>query len=350
MGRHKDKDRHLPQRMRKKGRAFYHVATIDKKERWTPLGSDYARALMKWRDLEGLSEGAETIAKMLDNALCIMAATIKPSTYREFARACNRLKIAFKGFAPEDVEPVHIGQYLERRCDDEGKPAPVAANREIAFFSSSWDLARRRGWIKLPNPCAGIERNREKQRKRVAKPGEIKALLFDENGQARDCIEADMVELTLRTGIREADMLHLKLTQLEEEGIRVKPRKTDASTEVEQVFEWDPDLKALMDRVKARRRRVGSFYLFGTTRGPRAGQPYTSPSFYKVWKPYFEICGVTGLTWHDLRRTAINAEEKLKGKDAAQKLAAHSSVTTTEGYLASVGAIKIRPLPIEYGK
>ncbi|MGH8631520.1 MAG: hypothetical protein ACREU7_12270, partial [Burkholderiales bacterium] len=224
--------------MRLKDGRYYYRGFAGGKEISKPLGDDYARALLQWRELEGITEDADTVPRMLENALAVMTPELKTSTHREFARAHTRLKAAFEGFTPADVAPVHISQYLEKRTDKKGLPARVAANREISFFSAAWEIARRRGWLNLPNPALGIRRNREKKRKRMATPGELKALLFDEQGKRRDHVVADMIELTLMIGLRQGDILHLTRSQIETDGIRIKPRKTDDSTEVEQLFTW----------------------------------------------------------------------------------------------------------------
>lgn len=350
MGCHKQKDKHLPPRMRKIGNGYYYRGFAHGKEISKPLGDDYVRALLQWRELEGLTDDGETVPRMLENALALMTPRLKPSTHREFTRALTRLKAAFKDFAPADVEPVHIAEYLEKRTDKDGNPAAVAANREISFFSAAWELGRRRRWFNLPNPALGIRRNKEKKRKRIATSGEIKALLFDENKLRRDHVIADMIELTLMVGIRQGDILHLTRSQLEDDGIRVKPRKTADSTELEQLFSWTPAMRLCTERAKARRRRVGSMYLFPVQHRKRAGQPYSSPSFYKQWRPYFTACGVSGLTWHDLRRTALKMHELERGKDAAQKFGGHASVTTTEGYIEGVGPSVLRPNTIDFGR
>lgn len=336
MGRTRTKDKHLPPRMQFKHGKFYWTPYVDKKVVWKPLGDDYVQALMQWRELEGINEGAATVSQLMERALAVLCEKVKPSTFKELTRAMNNLKGGFEGFTPADVQPTHIAQYLETRT------AKVSANREISFLSASWEIARRRGWINLPNPCKGIQRNKEKRRKRVALPEEIRALL------SRDEPLTDMVELTLMTAIRESDMLNLTLRAVEREGLRVKPRKTDASTEAELLFEWTPELRAVVDRAKGRRSRVGSVYMFPVKIRERAGQAYTVNTFQNVWRRYFERCGVEGLTWHDLRRTALNMRGRESGKEAAQDLAGHSSIVTTEGYLAGVGATVVQPVRLYF--
>lgn len=340
MGRNRKANKHLPPRMQMKGGRYYWTPFIEGKLQWHPLGSDYVQALLKWRELEGLNEGAATVSQLIDNALGVLAEKVKPSTFKEFTRAANNLKPPMEGMRPSDLTPHEIAKYLETRS------AKVSANREIAFLSIAWELARRRGWINLPNPCTGVKRNREQSRKRVAKPAEIAALL------SLDEPVTDMVELTLMTALRESDMLNLTLHAIEDKGLRVKPRKTEGSTEAELFFPWavpgGQELRAVIDRAKARRRRVGSVYLFPVTRRDRAGQAYTVNSFQNVWRRYYERCGVSDLTWHDLRRTALQLREREMGKEAAQKLAAHASITTTEGYLGGVGAVEVAPVRLDF--
>lgn len=338
MGRTRTKDKHLPPRMQMKGRRYYWTPYVNGKVVWKPLGDDYVQALMRWRECEGLSEGAATVPQMLDNALVVLAERLKPATFREYTRAANNLKPAFEGFTPADVEPRHVAQYLETRT------ARVSANREIAFLSTCWEIARRRGWIKLPNPCDGIRRNKERSRKNTAKPDDVRALL------ARDEPLTDMVELSLMTAIRESDLLNLTMRAIEPEGLRIKPAKTDESTEAELLFKWTPELRAVLDRARARRRRVGSIYLFPVRCRSRAGQPYTVNTFQNVWRRYFARCGVVGLTWHDLRRTALQMRKNESGLEAAQTLAAHSSITTTEGYTSGVGAAVVEPVRLDFRK
>ncbi len=330
MGRTRKKDKHLPPRMQLKNGNYYWTPFVDGKLKWIPLGNDYVQALLKWRDHEGISDGAESVCQLLDNALSVIASKVKVSTLTEFTRANNNLKAAFEGFRPVDVTPSHIAQYMEKRS------AQVSANREIAWFSTAWELARRRGWINLPNPATGVKRNKEKKRKRVAKQTEIEALMKP------SLPLRDMALITLTTAIRQTDLRLMTRQAIEKGGLRIKPSKTDDSTEVELFFPWTPELRAIIERAKARSN--SSIYLFPAMRGKRRGQPYTKNSFVSVYRKYFKKCAVVGLTWHDLRRTAINRLREERGKEAAQLFAGHSSMTTTEGYLTNVGAVEVVPL------
>ncbi len=338
MGRHRSKNKHLPPNVEMKGGRYYFRPYRAGERPSIALGDDYTRMLLRWRELHGLTDEVTTVCQAIDSALAIMTETLKSGTIREYTRAANMMKLAFKGFAFEDVKPVHLSQYLAKR------KAKISANREVTFFSSMWDIARQRGWTDRSNPATGAKFNKEKKRKRIAAKDEQQKLLYDEAGNPRDCQYADMVAFAIKTGLRESDMLAFTLAQISDEGLLAKPRKTDASTEAELLIEWDDELRQLIDRCKARRRRVGSIYLFPT----KFGTPYTLNGFQSCWHRYFEACGVSGLRWHDFRRTGINSKKKETGStDAAKDFAAHSSVTTTEGYLANVGVTKVTPIRLK---
>ncbi|MDQ3565371.1 MAG: integrase, partial [Pseudomonadota bacterium] len=59
----------------------------------------------------------------------------------------------------EQIQPVHIRQYLDSR-----KQAPVRANREKALFSHIWNKAREWGYTDKPNPCQGVQGHKESGR------------------------------------------------------------------------------------------------------------------------------------------------------------------------------------------
>lgn len=54
------------------------------------------------------------------------------------------------------IRPTHVFNYLQWR-----RSAPVAANREKSLLSHLWNWCRQKGYTDLPNPCAGVNRNRE---------------------------------------------------------------------------------------------------------------------------------------------------------------------------------------------
>ena len=326
MGRHKTRDKHLPPRMILKSGRYYWRGKVDTKEVSQPLGDDYVRALLKWRDIEGLHDGCETVSDLLDSFIASMPSS-NEGTLKEYSRACARLKAAFSGFGSMEVLPKHIAQYL--RSHDK----PVTANREIAVLSRAYATAINAGRFDGQNPCLGVDRNPEKKRKRVATLEEI-ALI--QKGEGPIPI---MSEMAILTGLRESDLRMLRLDAFNELGLTVTARKTENTTNATVEWSWTPSLKACHAKAKLLRRRVGSIYLFAG----KDGQPMSVNAFQSAWRRHRQKCGCPDLRFHDLRRTAINLAKAEGGTDYAMQFAAHSSVATTEGYLANVQVRKVRP-------
>ncbi len=326
MGRHKSRNRHLPPRMVLKAGRYFWRGRVGGKEVSQPLGDDYVRALLKWREIEGLQDGCDTVADMLDAFIAAMPTT-NAGTLKEYTRASARLKSAFKGFGAMEVLPKHIAQYL--RSHDK----PVTANREIAVLSRAFSTAINAGRFDGQNPCLGVDRNKEKKRKRIATLAEIELL---QRGEGPIPI---MCEMAMLTGLRESDLRMLRLDAFADIGLTVTPRKTSESTNATVEWSWTPALKACLAKAKLLRRRVGSVYVFAG----KDGQPMSVNAFQSAWRRHRAKSGCPDLRFHDLRRTAINLAKAEGGTDYAMQFAAHSSVSTTEGYLAQVAVRKVRP-------
>ena len=217
----------------------------------------------------------------------------------------------------------HIAQYLDRRS------AKIAGNGEIACLSSVFKCAIRWGWCD-ENPCRGAARNPERRRVRLPSDAELAAIRVAASEQLR-CI----VDLVLLIGLRKGDMLKIRLPDLTPQGLRVEVQKTGAVA----VFEWSEALREVIDRARSLRRRVGTLYLFAT----RSGQRYATNGFDSIWRRTLKRAGVEGLTFHDLRRWAINQAQRQGGLDYAQAIGVHQSRQSTEGYLVP-GEIVVRPL------
>ena len=75
------------------------------------------------------------------------------------------------------------------------------------------------------------------------------------------------------TGLRRGDILRLKLNDCREDGIHVKPHKTEKSSGKRLIILWDDDgeLRTVIDEtLKLPPRRIGNATLFVT----REGKPY----------------------------------------------------------------------------
>lgn len=324
MGRTRARNKHLPVHMYLRDGRYYWIGSSGGKRPCFPLGDDFATAMIRWRELEGHSDRAHTIAQMLDSYL--IKAEVAEVTRAGYVAQSVQLKKKFKGFTPADVTPRHIRQYLSVR-------PRTAGAREIALFSAAWNAAREAGQIDLPNPREGIRIKGGKVQTRVANAGEQARLTEGHSQMAVIC------ELALLTGLRQTDLRLLELSAITDKGLWVRPSKTARRTGKALEFELTPALRACLARARLLRRRVGSRYVFPT----RTGEPYSLDGFQTMWDRHRKACGVPNLKFRDLRRTAVSDVNQKHGSDTARAFAAHGSVTTTERYTNSVEATAVRP-------
>jgi integrase len=75
------------------------------------------------------------------------------------------------------------------------------------------------------------------------------------------------MRLKLLIGIRRRDMLHLRMSDLTESGIVVRPHKTITTRRTARIFEWTPALKLAVEQAKAARPIAFSPWHFCTSKG-----------------------------------------------------------------------------------
>jgi integrase len=317
--------------MQLKHGAYYYVLTVGKKKKWIRLSDEYGAALNLWADYEGqrIHEG-ETVGSAIDRYLVETLRQKSPRTQTDYMAYSTRIREVFGDVHLDDVKKTHIAQYLDRRKNKNGDPAPVAANREIAMLSSVYQQAIRWGWTER-NPCRGVTKNSEKRRTRHVTEEEIVQLKQNLDEQMQ-CI----VDLVLLTALRKSDVLRLRLSDLIDEGLEVNVSKTGRVL----VFQWTDELRRAIDRVRSLRRRIGSLYLFST----RKGLPYKVSGFDSIWQRAVKRSGLSNLTFHDLRAKALTDAQKKHGRDYAQLLADHESGNTTERYIRGRERRTVLPL------
>lgn len=323
MGRSKLHNKHLPPRMVLRHGAYYHTPRIDGRQQMVRLSADFTEAI----NLYHQREQRTIVGTTVNDALSRYEREVLPGKAAEtrhlYRRYIGRLRETFGDCHLSTVRRSHVAQYLDRRS------AKIAGNGEIGCLSSVFQSAIRWGWCE-ENPCRGAPRNPTRRRYRLPSDAEMAAIRMAASDQLR-C----MVDLVLLIGLRKGDMLKIRLADLTPQGLRVEVQKTGAVA----VFEWSEGLREVIERARGLRRRVGTLCLFAT----RTGQRYAISGFDAMWQRTLKRAGVDGLTFHDLRRWAINQARRQGGLDYAQAIGVHKSRSVTEGYLVP-GEVVVRPL------
>lgn len=315
----------LPTRLRYKHGAYYYVSTVDGKRTWERIGTDYAQALEQWQERERSHPiESRTVAAALDRYLQASASRLSPRTMAEYTRQAVRLKTAFSGFQVGEIEPHHIGQYLDHHAH------PTAANREIALLSAVINHARRLGWCR-DNATRGIRKNHETRRTRYLSDAELAAL----RAAAINPQLAALIDLAYLTAARKGDLLALRLDDITGGAIYLQQGKTGQR----QAFAITAALQAALD-LAAAHRHPRSEYIFCT----RSGRRYTIDGFNSTWARLVARSGVPDCHFHDIRAKALTDAHRLRGRDYAQLLAGHASGEMTERYIKARLTHAVEPL------
>lgn len=289
MGRKRKHRKDLPPRVYFNHGAYYFVA---KAGEWIWLGKDHGEALRRYAEFAA----APVLGKMRDlmeRYMRDVAPTKSPRTLKNNEREVEPLKKVFGHMEPDEITPRDLYAYLDQR-------PRVAANRELALLSSIFKHAIRWG-LATDNPCRLVARNPERPRRRYVEQAEYEAVY----ALAPAAIQCAM-ELARQTGLRLGDILKLnERDNVRDEGLYVETGKTGKKL----LFEWTPELRAVVDRARELRGKVRSLSLISN----QAAQRYTVFGFSTLWQRTMAKAmkeGVARFQFRDLRAVAADRAEK----------------------------------------
>jgi integrase len=325
MGRPKTVNPDLPPRMgarpMKRGGFLYYYTGGGKK---VPLGADLNAARMQWARLENNVVTATSYDAIADRwakegiAIGSKGRRRAVVTQQQFESALKNLRPAFKGMAFEEIRPVHIRQYLDRRSKK------IAANREIAVLSIMFNWAREKGILDLPNPCLGVSRNQETPREKYVTDEE-----YVQTYDKAPPLVQDLMDLAYLTGQRLSDVLKMTRQDIREACLWVRQGKTGARVGIR----LEGMLEVVVQRILARHRAVPSMFLIADDQGQRLNRFQAYNAFVAV--------RVGDWQFRDLRAKAASDAGNLKH---AQRLLGHSSEVTTAGIYRRVKGNVVSPL------
>lgn len=171
---------------------------------------------------------------------------------------------------------------------DTMKDAPRSADMHLGLLSRVFAWAKDNETI-LRNPLERVERLHEGSRRdTVWTAGQISTVLTEAAPHI-----SDVARMALWTMQRQADLLTMPTLAFDGERVSIKQQKTGARVRITAA----PDiLPILMDaKEKGRQRILVNSY----------GQNWTSSGFKASWRKEMIRLGITGVTFHDLRGTAI---------------------------------------------
>ena len=139
------------------------------------------------------------------------------------------------------------------------------------------------------------------------------------------------VRLKLMTGLRQVDLLNLTKRNITPDGLLITLSKTKNTSEKELLFQWNPELKMIVDAIRAL--PPSSIHFFTTQEGKlyiKDGRSTTA--FKSTWSRWMDqLAKHTNISKFSERsiRNLVGSEDDLQ--TASEKLG-HASTTTTQQY------------------
>jgi len=348
MNRRRKTHRGLPRRVQAKHGAYYFFAPAPMRNPWTGK-------IQTWIRLCAIADGepemytklGELIGnkKLVDGtmpSLCEDWKDRKLGRYsdevqKEYRRMADAIAVAFEDYTVGAVTTKDCADFLRDNFKSKHNTAQKYANvlRKIFKFAIS-----ERGF-RQDNPCDQLDLSDYQTKRREVLPAHaaIKAIrdaaligkdgLPTESGPMFQCI-VDMSYLVWQRAIDVRTMLE---TQISPTAIRFKPSKTAGTSGKVLDVEITPQIRAVIDRAKAIKRKYGiiSPYLFPTQKGGA----YSKTGLHSMWRRAKERANVTdGIQFKDLRaRGATDAAKAKVNKAEIQTRLAHTTGKTTEIYI-----------------
>jgi len=239
----------------------------------------------------------------------------KPLSYKRDIYLINNLNELFANDCLEDITPIKIEQYKEKRLTEEAKPATV--NRELACLKCMFNKAIEWGRM-TDNPFRGVKLLKENNKiVRFLEKEEIRKLI--------DCCADHLrpiVIVALNTGMRKGEILGLKWRDINFHTDIITLKDTKSGKE-HNVYMNELTKDTLISVLK----NPESPYVFCHI----DGTPY-----YNVRKSFetaLKKANIIGFRFHDLRHT-FASQLIMAGIDimTVSESLGHSSIQVTERY------------------
>lgn len=353
MGRKPTKNKNLPPNMRARHRGkvtYYYYDHGGRPRREESLGTDFVLAVKRWSEIEQAEMPkmlAPTIKDAFDAYMRDVLPKNAPSSQAAKLVQIGLLKEFFDGAPLDDIEPMHVKQYMHWRhkkavewYQSKKRPVPVnaghiRANRDVEVLSHMFNFAREIGMTKAANPCLGIKANEEKGRDVYVEDD-----IFSRVYELADQPTRDAMDLAYLCGQRPQDTLNYDERHIRDGFLHIDQGKTGKKLRMEVTGE----LKTVIERIRSRKApyKVVSTALVVNEKGQRM-------LLDALQRRFREARRAAGVKDEDFQIRDLRAKAGTDKTDSsgdirqAQKQLGHSSVTMTEHYVRNRRGDKVKP-------
>lgn len=321
MARHRDNNTGLPPYVYLKNGAYRFQVPAHLKQRlvksWILLGKTTADMWAGYSKLMADLNNDGGMTVLFERYTREVMPGKAPRTQIDNKREMKNLVAVFGKMEPELITQAMAYQYLDIRA----QTSRTQANHEIALLRHVMTYAVR--WGKLhSNPLQGMHKLPVPVRDRTPSQQEILAVK-----KHADAFTSLWIDIKWQTGLRQGDMLKIKLADLKADGIHVKANKNAKTGMVE----WSDDLHHAVDAIMALN-KIQGMTLFCDARGKPMRQHTVQTRFRKAVLAAMAAGDLQeSFTENDIR-SAFATESEDQGMDATNQLL-HKSGNAKKHYV-----------------
>ena len=255
---------------------------------------------------------------------------LTPGVQREYVHQYRRIGEAFADFDVAIVQKKDCFDFLEENFKPASRIKQAYRSRLHSFFRWCADRGYRES-----NPAADIRLKAPAKNTRYPTNDEFHkirdAMLIGEDGKLTPSGEMMQcfIDLLYLTAQRPTDIRLLRWSQIHDAVIEIKPTKTQKSSGKSVNIPVTDAIAAVLDRAKSLGTVKGMFVIH-----QRNGSPYAKTGIGSAWKRACQRAHVDGVTTRHMRpKATTDALEQGSSLEALQTMLAHTTRSTTEGYV-----------------
>jgi integrase len=315
MGRRRKTDKHLPECMYLKSGTYYLV----KNNVWINLGKNRRDAFLKYDELMSDPSRGLFMRDLFRRYELEILPKYSPATQENQGYSLQALSLVFGKHSPHFIKPSDVYKYIDKRSEY----SKNWANKDKAVLSNVFQNAIRWGTVEF-NPCKEVKGFDIPSRTREVTQSEFEAVYSIASEDIKELM--DFYNLV---GCRRSEALTIKKEDLTEAGMKLYDSKTNRRF----IVKWNPELRALTDRIKIRNAKapISGMYLFNTSRGrQRDGHGVTS-IFRRLIKKAMSLKLISDpFQLRDIRAKVLTEVYRKEGITEAANVGGHTTEKTTE--------------------
>lgn len=304
MNRPRKQNRELPACVYLKSGSYYYV----KDNRWRNLGRDKKAALTEYVKLLGKpTDGMPGLVwRWFDDT------NISEGSLPVYKSAAKVIAETFKEFEPHDVTARDVLSFMHHH-----RKKPVTANLYRAVLSNVMEFGFMENLVER-NVVRDVRPYKTKARDRYLSDQEFRSIR-----DKADPVLMSMMDILYLTGQRISDVIAIRHSDLTEQGIQFRQKKTGHKM----LIAWSDELRVAVAAAKKTSKNIKGMTLFSN----RKGMPWAYSTIGVKWRTAAREAGIENARIHDIRAKAAT-DAKTQGVDS-KKLLGHQSESSHRRYL-----------------